>query len=247
MKVFSTVQVAARCSAACGKKVGDQFVRECYLELYGLDAMGSGHAPQLTDQQATLIVAYAMEWHGRSRAPKMLEWVKQRDHEIPKLRKAPVPAARAQSPRSGGGSDRISVLEIAVEGLTKEVERLVSGSTKRRYRTPPAQITGSHDGPVDHRRGKIVKLVQSWVRDHIEVIDYASAWSEIYHAFWEQLGQQPPLEWYKSQLRNDTKLDFFEKHEWLGVLYDGLPAILGKLNARYLGPDPRDPQRDLFG
>lgn len=255
MKVLSTVDVAARCAQACGKKVGDQFVRECYLEMYGIDGVGTGHALHLTEAQAKLVVLYAMEWHGSSRAPGVVEWSKQRGHELPKLRRSLVPVAtqprkaeQEASPAAPASSIVVDVTKLIqrVDRLEQAIATIGKAGVPRSMarRIPARQITDGSTVQPDPRRVRIVRAVNSWVRDRVEVIDYGTAWSEIYRSYWTLWDGQQPVEWFTSELKNDAKLDFFAQHGWLGILADALPEILADLSRRF--PIPAA-QRELFG
>ena len=224
MKTYSTVEVADRCRAACGKRVGNQFVRESYLAMYGLDHLGSGHRWQLTERQADLIIMYAMAWHGSPNAPGIVAWAKEHGHEIPTLRKSLLPMVQhrpAMEPEVAPEIlEQIAGLELRVTQLEKTREQRKARAQQKKL---PVQV-------ISITKRRVKAMIVSWARDRDDIYD--TAYSEVYRAWWKD--REQPSDWFQCQSDGEGKLDYFEKNDLLGELLKELPYFLAEMSKRHL-------------
>ena len=232
MKTYSTVEVADRCRAACGKRVGNQFVRESYLAMYGLDHLGSGHRWQLTERQADLIIMYAMAWHGSPNAPGIVAWAKEHGHEIPTLRKTLLPAVarRQQGKESEGPAEILQAIAFQREEIGELKLRIARLEEKREQPKARAERKKLPGQVISITKRRVKAMIVSWARDRDDIYD--TAYSEVYRAWWKD--REQPSDWFQCQSDGEGKLDYFEKNDLLGELLKELPYFLAEMSKRHL-------------
>lgn len=233
MKVWSTTQVGARLAAALGKQVTDAFVRDCYLDMHGLEHMGCGHVIRITETEARLVLAYGLEWHGRPGAPKVVAWATEHRFEIPGLRKRLLPvrvAQSAQRPQATNPTPAIMATNVVAAEIEELKKRVAVLESDRRGAARPVRITDRASSVGSVIRNRLNRLVRSWVMQHGKRVPFAVAWSELYRQFFADIGEPIPEDWYRSQLANEVKLGYLEKHGWVGVFADAVPGFLVKMD-----------------
>jgi hypothetical protein len=174
------------------------------------------------------------------------EWLDKHNHRRPRLEDITLTAvvvSKRKNSELGIKPADVDDLRLEISQLRADVERLMRDQDIRK-RTYGDRKLEKLPAPNGARR-RVSKTVAGFIAARTETLDYQTGWTEVYQRFFALVGPPDPS-WWSFQAQNETKLEWFEKNQLLGLLADSLATILDDMRRIYPEND-RKTQRELFG